>query len=174
MGTTTSSGESTEALNGKLNFEQSKNRIVGRDADNLIRLLILADGANFVMKVAKEGFDATNASDDELIFNSDQNVLKVVDSGSAVVAAGGAGTIRTTTIDHDLGFVPAVIAYQNDGTSYFQLPYTAINITGGTVNVHMSYVVTATQITFYVHNSSVSPGTSALTVKYYLLQESAS
>lgn len=184
MSTTTSSGESTEALNGKLTFEQSKNRIVGRDATNLIRLLILADGNDFVMKVAKEGFDATNASDDELIFNSNQNTFKIATTinGTATTPAltTGANTWgvvnNTNTIAHGLGFVPIPQAFINDSGLYTPLQYSFFNVAGGNpwwytlrVRVDATNIYLVTTVVGY--NISLSSG--SFPVKIYLLQETA-
>lgn len=179
MSTTTNSGESTEALNGKLNFEQSKNRIVGRDADNLIRMLILADGVNFVLKIAPEGVDATTASDDELIFNSDQNIFKIAASDTVTINANSAtaGTPKVATIAHGLSAAPMALVALYDGSHYRQLPtwVTALNPSGGNIlfGDYSFFHTDSTNLYIYmVFGSNGNYGN--FTFKYYLLQESAS
>lgn len=191
MSTTSSGGESTEALNGKLTFEQSKNRIVGRDGDNLIRLLILADGSDFVMKISKEGFDATTASDDELVFNSNQNVFKIVKSGTTtltVPSTFSSGSVLTATIPHELTSKPAFIAWVDipvgDGSSLIQgklvtLPAMIIPATGpvaGSVRLYITADVDATNLYLRVANTTglgLSGVDGDYIFKYYILQETA-
>lgn len=175
MSTASSGQQVTDSINGKLTFEQDKNRIVGRDENNLIRLLILANGTDFAMKVAKDGYDATTATNDQLVFNSEQNVFKIVSKGTATIGAVGASAIGSTTITHGLGYIPAVLAYQTDGTNYFTVPFTSF-VSGGANDGKMSlnvYVIAnSTQVTFYAVTSSFG-STSGLTFSYYLMQESA-
>ena len=177
---TRTGGESSNSLNGKLNFEQDKNRIVGRDPDNNIRLLITSDGTNFNMKVAKDGYDATTATGDQLVFNSDQNILKVVQSGVATlnVLAGATGGLVSVT--HGLGYAPASIAYLDQGgggTTYTPVPTYSINTTGE-LSASFDVSTTTSTISFgvqlYPFPTNTFASNTQFKFKYYLLQESAS
>lgn len=55
----------------------------------------------YSMKVAKTGFDAYNATDDQLVFNSNQNNLKVLATGTAffTVPAGYSAGYYGTVLD---------------------------------------------------------------------------
>lgn len=147
---------------------------------------------NPVLKVAKSGSDAVTGSDDELILNSAQNNLKIVDEGTVTTTAGtvkwngpgtgsatGSGTIAT--IDHDLGFVPIVVASFDQGTGFYtQLP-TVENQTNSGVNMTQFFfyaVPDDTQVLIKYKAITYGSGTNTQTsqtynVKYYLLQETA-
>lgn len=83
----------------------------------------------YSMKVAKPGYNAFDAPDDQLIFNSNQNVLKIVKSGTAVLSfnfpslgVGTGGLVGESggsqlTIPHGLGYVPVVSVYANQFSS---------------------------------------------------------
>lgn len=189
MSTTSAGGQGTDSLNGKLTFEQDKNRIVGRDADNLIRMLILANGNDFVMKVSEEGFDALTATDDHLIFDSGRRFLKIVDSGTGVfptasTSVGGGGgwaqDIQHISISHSLGYAPIVLANINFTLEYSLTPV-QINevVTGGVNLINYNVTASATELiatTWLTINRSGSGSATqgGLPFKYYLLQETAS
>lgn len=177
--------KTTESLNGKLTFEQDKNRIVGRDGDNLARLLVLANGNDFVMKVAAEGSDVLTAPDSELIFNSNNNLFKIVDSDIASFAVGSlnAGDETTHTVAHGQTGIPAIIAFVNGtGSSFltanrhYSVPTTIPVSVGGVYQAGIVYrfEVDSTNIYFKVSNyTSLSPVTNIGTAnfKYFVLQE---
>lgn len=92
----------------------------------------------------------------------------------------------STTVTHNLGFVPAVLAYVTDnaGTLYELMPYVNVNagggnsVSGGGLSiVNADVVVTSTSI--YATSSMTCYGDynfsgivqSATTIKYYLLQQ---
>lgn len=174
-----------DALSGKLNFEQGEGRIVGRDDNNITRLLINTNP--FEMKVSKEGFDAFTAANDELIFNSSQNVFKIVFSGTATLDAltintGGASWSasvgsNTLVIPHGLGYVPAILAYWDIGGEYSPLPITRTITAAGSSFMMYSILafVDATNIKLSSELTGYNVNTSfgSVNIKYYLLQETA-
>ena len=176
-----SSGQSsTDSLNGKLSFEQDNNRIIGRDADNLPRLLILADGTDFVMKVAKPGKDATRDGDADMIFDSSRNVFKIVKTGTATLnlnlTVGGNSTV---TVPHGLGFTPVVMAFTTYAGGYYQqLPVVVVNpnSSGATLQGRVAYQIYCysdnTNIYFYYEGYTQGTGGS-VPIRYYALQETA-
>lgn len=125
------------------------------------------------LKVAKSGHDVSTATDDNLIFNSNQDIFKIVGSGSAVIPASGTST-STTSISHGLGYIPAYLGYVffSLSSSYNLLPALSINDTTGAIISFYEGWTDATTINFRVHvpGGTVSSTTS---VKYYLLQETA-
>lgn len=87
------------------------------DNDNSRILEGLLPDGSYGMWVSKPGFDVTSASDSELIFNSNQNVFKIVKTGTITVtpvyvADPGSGEVDgfSGSADHDLGFIPLVFA----------------------------------------------------------------
>lgn len=177
MSITSSGGEVTDSLKGKLTFEQSKNRIIGRDSDNLARLLILADGTNFVMKVAKPTFDVLTTGDANLIFNSSQNVFKIVGSGTILAAKAVNTTFQATTAAHGLGYTPAIMSFiPAGGSDYIPTPFIQINQTSGIVDELTRVVVDNTNVKVQIYTPSAGSsyaGSLSRLVKYYLLQETA-
>jgi hypothetical protein len=139
------------------------------------------------IRIAKPGVDVTAATDDELAFNSAQNVFKIVDvmtvdTDETFMTAGGAGVwdynATTVTRPHGLPFVPSVLAYVEDGAGgYFLCPYTSFTrASGSQVSISTISVYTdATNVNIVTNilslNSSGSLG--PLPVKIYLMQETA-
>lgn len=162
---------------------------VNDGTDNRVTLGLLSDGS-YGLKVSQPGFDVLSAADDELIFNSSQNVFKIVGiitgtfpgtgAASPPVGGGGAQSTANTQIAHGLGLVPAFIAYGGDAGVNFQQPW----IQMGTFSTNGMYVHTqqvtadATNITLTSKMACYGPfGSSVsgagMTVKVYLLQETA-
>jgi len=176
-------GESTESLSGKLNFEQDKNRIIGRDSSALPRLIILADGSEFEMKISEPSQDVTTATNDNLIFNSNQNILKIVQTDTVTVPNPGSGTFTQSSVEIDTGIV-SVTALMctafiiNSGYSN-PLPFFSPALNGTYGGFLWSYqastrVVSGT-VRFRVdcNNFDVVSGPGTATIKYYILQETA-
>lgn len=174
--------EMTDALSGKLTFEQDNNRIVGRDSANLVRLLVSATEGDFSFKVAKAGYDATIADDTQLVFNSNQNVLKVVDTGTVTLPGHTSNpatgqyklTQSSVTITHDLGYQPVVVATTEGGGLVPRTAYNSVG-TGAFTMSSINVTVTDTQVIFYLDGFGFNQTTvlNAINLRYYLLQETA-
>lgn len=142
--------------------------------------------------VAKTGIDVRTATDDQLIFNSQNDTLKVVKSGTADVTVMSSDflTTKTTIIPHNLGFTPASLCYcvglPGDFTTItgqVLLPYTVF--AEGSTASHpykmndMAYFCFTTDSTNAYANIVVSDATfynqlvGTYTFIYYLLQETA-
>lgn len=149
--------------------------------------------------VSKPGIDVTKATDDELIFNSQQDTFKVVLSSTTAIPlenmTAGNTVMNTITIPHGLSFIPILDAYalvtyfvSLDGSTvvpiqvYTSLPYNGFSgipdssiekysIIAGVddTNIYISY--------FYQTTSSGSGGTGynfpTTPIRYYLRQETA-
>jgi hypothetical protein len=186
-------GSSLEGIVNDINQNifELKNREVTQifKDDTGTRRILLGKGTDnfYGMKVSQPSFDVYTAEDDELIFNSDQNNLKVALSGEAsgLVSSLTENATATTTVAHNLGFVPAAIVYVNGtGSTYltsgrYYVTPTAVSIKVG-ANYHpgiiFEYQLDATNLYLTVTNrSTASPITDVGTVnwKYYLLQETA-
>jgi len=144
-----------------------------------------------VLKVAKDGYDALTATDDQLIFNSTQNILKIVQTGTATINVPSSANdfADNVTITHNLGFIPKYTAYVKPPGGYVgsptnaQLPffqyvlYDSANpatVAGWHINGLADVAdLTTTTITFrlsIVNNSASNIGN--WTFNYDLLQES--
>ncbi len=138
-------------------------------------------------KVAQPGVDVTTASDNQLIFNSQQDVFKIVvsDVTSVTIPNGySAGSVYTTTVQHNLGYIPAHLVYFNPGSAlgfpnneYLTLPWSYLAMDGasdgGVVWVQFTAYTTTTvlviQATMFTSSGFFA---GVIPFKYYLLQES--
>jgi hypothetical protein len=150
---------------------------------------LLPDG-NYGMWVSQPGQDATNANaatNNTLIFNSNQDIFNIVSSGSISLsppASWASGQVITATIYHGLGIVPAF-------QTYVQNPSITGSYTGaqGITNLPSIFFVTGsaaiyTQARSDTNNlyidlvnvgSSTDTGLNVYTwsYTYYILQQSA-
>lgn len=155
---------------------------------NALNPLQISDGSNnrvligkdstgsYVMKVSKANYNAFDASADNLIFNSGQDILKVVSTGTTSINANAtAGIPIEVTIAHGLSFVPIPLVFMNNGGNYYPLPtYTGLGTSGGNIafNNWIDCATTSSNLVIsFTSGSTANWGT--FTFKYYLLQESA-
>jgi len=112
-----SGGDQTNSYNGKLDFEQSNNRILGRDENFLPRLLISAQNNQFRMRISKDGANVLTATDLDLIFNSDNNLFKIIESDeieltmSQINNGNSGSTSETIPVPDGVVGLPTVIAF---------------------------------------------------------------
>lgn len=135
------------------------------------------------------GVDVVTASNDEFTFNSAQNVLKVVASGTILsgaisLANPGVGNydrqLSETSVAHGLTYTPAIFGFiLVSGIVNIALPYTTMDNNGTTgaywttysLNVDGTNVYFSTEV--MTTGQAVTIAAGAQTAKYYLLQESA-
>ena len=146
--------------------------------DTGTRRVLLGKGNDgfYGLKVSSEGTDVFTAADDELIFNSNQNVFKIYDSGTITVTATAASATYTGEVAFDLPNPPAIIVYvkKPDSNAFHMCPYT--NFTGaGTYYQRVISWINDNEVKFQVENSaSVTSGDLGDWVfRYYILQETA-
>lgn len=196
------SSESSPMLssqNGKIFLDQENEQLTINDASNNHVALAGKDSTGaIVFKVAKPGFNAITATNDQLIFNSAQNTFKIVSSATIVIpqvvlSGASIGGVSRYTLTHNLGYAPVVIAFLvdiNGNTSPvpgFRSPDGEANIYVGTSQVNtilqqnewITYTTSNSTVVFanYFSNpNNYSGGTytaTAVNIKYYLLQETA-
>lgn len=159
--------------------------VYGTDQVPRIAMYIDSSG-NPVLKVAKAGNDVTTAANDNLVFNSAQNIFKIVKTGTASLAVPSPflnGASVTATIAHGLSAAPAFLAYVNIppgsgiyGTGLGHVP--AFTMGSGAVTSYVQGTTDATNLYLTVTNVfganlSGAPFGSTWTLRYYVLQESA-
>jgi hypothetical protein len=84
-------------------------QIIANDGSNNIGLFGFDDAGKMVVKVAKTGFDANNATNDQLVFNSSQNVFKIVAKIPITLTyshTNPASEYHTTALPHGLTYTP--------------------------------------------------------------------
>lgn len=163
------------------------------DTLNVPRMII--DAPNSVIKISRPNINVSTASDSQLIFNSNQNIFKIVGSVSfnevtytTVTATAGQVALDVAQFSkpHGLGFAPAIVGYIPDSSgNYFELPRTSWAFAGD--NIGYSQVISqvyanSTNIVWQISTflsaigsaSSLSANVDVGPVKVYFLQETAS
>lgn len=154
--------------------------------NNSIAMYVDANG-DPVMKVAKAGEDAVTGGDEDLIFNSAQNVFKIAQSGTATIAVPASMVslqVASTTVTHNLGYKPAIIAYITGGTAWgtspnqmLMMPFSSEYIVAGSTRGFFytdAYTTDTTAVFRHTNKTTVTDTTGgSVEIKYYLLQETA-
>jgi hypothetical protein len=164
-------------------------RVVTRD-DQLIvhdgtnfKALFGRDGiGNYVVKIAKDGYNVLTATDDELIFNSANNLFKIVSTGTVDMGTSTVGSAATVVdIAHGLPSPPTIIAFgtvtdATFGTRIVPLPHYTLGTTSGIssatriITASLTMSTNSTNIRFVLQGNAID--TSA-TVRYYIIRETA-
>jgi hypothetical protein len=179
----------------KIYSDGGNNRIVVEDTTNPKVLMGNQPTFGEGFYVAKAGVDAaTNTDANNWIFNSNQNVFKIISTGTGSVTVGNGDTARdkTTIIPHGLDHVPIVVGFiQNPSGDIqgsigeVQCPYGIYGLTNtgsfpsvllpllqyyyvGADATNIYLVVLSSDVSFY------SQLKQTFTFKYYILQETSS
>lgn len=186
----TSSNAYTQAKNGRL--------LVNDGTTNRVIVGALPDGT-FGMKVSQSAIDVTTATNSQLIFNSGQNMFKIVTKATTSIPSfgiGGSGTnVSLLTIAHGLSTIPIANVFVSgamvggvSGTliasSYIPAPVYSSTLgdplfpnTAGSPSyypLHINFAVDATNIYIQATYAGASTDTiKAIPVTYFLLQETA-
>jgi len=194
QGTTQVQNSSDEAETDGLKFLE-RQIIAVQNGENKAIFGFYGAANKFGFKVAEDGTDVLTATDDQLLFNSEQNTFKIVQSGvqeiSYSMGAVTAGNyinaiIGSATINHNLGYKPALLVYSNTAldanywapVSYGSVDYpVSLSSVNGTfwhnVKVDETRLTLSYVATFYVSSGSFGPYSGTLSYRYYLLQETA-
>jgi hypothetical protein len=124
--------------------------------------------------VSKSGIDVkTNTDAAQFIFNSNQNVLKVVKTGTVVIPDPGAGNTSSVVVTHGLGFVPLVVGYAQGGLNVPLPVFNGWDATGVCLGITYFGVVNTNTLSITNFKPSTGAGSNiGQTVKYILYQES--
>ena len=143
----------------------------------------------FGLKVAKEGYDVLTATDDQLVFNSEQNTFKIVKSVpiSLTMSYNNASPLTwyaTASIPHGLSYAPSYSAYHTipsaiasgGSLTATNLPNPALvfGSSGTTLRIFALATVNvgSTNVTLSVQlDGSWSNATYSFSANVYLLQE---
>lgn len=168
---------------GRLISNEDRTKIIKDDAGVQRFLQGFNQGGfnnNVGLKISQEGKDVLTAADSELVFNSDNNLFKIVQTGSATMNAdatvSGAGSTIVTTIPHNLGFVPAALIYTlTSAGDYVPLPaVSSYTTSGGNVLFNQFITSSIDDTNLYI---KFFPGGATdygeYEFKYYLIQETA-
>lgn len=144
--------------------------------DTGTRRVLLGKGKNdfYGMKVSQVGTDVYDGADEDMVFNSDNNLFKIVTTGTYTLTGTYDGAVEhynVFTIPHGLAFTPVVIAFY-DGTR--PLPFFEVGA-GLSVEIQAMWEISVDETNIYILHT-IPTGTSGdyfNTIKYYLLQETA-
>lgn len=187
----TGSGPIQANLNGRIFWDQARGKLVIKDENGTQRLLASAES----IRLSQSGFNVETATDSQLIFSSEFNLFKIAATGTAQVtvaainqsAVGAYKESDTTTIPHNLGYIPAFLVFYQSDTGYSNANTPVIrsawgsggnSARGDTIiepysDIDNLYVRIASRLNIFSAVSANHPG-GTFDVKYYLLQETAS
>lgn len=163
-----------------------------KDDSGTQRVLLGKGADNFQgIKVSQEGSDVYTADDDELVMSSDFNTFKILQSGTATIASGSnvaSGGIRdrNVTVNHGLGTIPVVIAFNyNPGYGIYEpwvkTDFLSMGVGAGSginpgIIETFSMQIDTSDVTFLTskyNGDGVSQPIYEYTVKYFILVETA-
>lgn len=154
------------------------------DANGVPSVLIgIAPSGRTVIRASKEGVDVTTAADEDLVMNSENNLFKIVSTGTVDITRSPSTDTGTATISYaDLGLAnkPTVFAFGVGGTPY---PIIEPEMSGAgvgnigqvhsfSVNHFMEEVTFGIYAPNYVASSYYGFGTSD-SVRYYICVETS-
>ncbi len=141
------------------------------------------------IKLSQVGIDVGAATNDQLIFSTDFNSFKIVQTGTvSQTLTNSSNTVtagtQTVAIAHNLGYVPSFLVYVTapatfvDGNILFQLPHTTFNSSPDAGSLFTLFYATADTTNLnivYKHrsNTDYSPNSPTFSVRYYLTRETA-
>lgn len=191
------SGSSSEGV------ASSVNSII-RDVNNMQSIQLFKDDAGtrrvllgkgkdgfYGLKVSQPTYDVYDATNDQLVFNSDNNLFKIVLTGTVDATVPDpftSGSTVTTTIAHGLSVKPAFIAFvqiPTGGGTYINqgalthVPVSLIAQTGasaGLTGVYVSGSTDTTNLSLKISNTFGANLTglgSPWSFRYYIMQETA-
>ncbi len=180
-----SSNQVTTTVNGVIrDLEAMQTTQVFKDDTGQKRVL-LGKGANdfYGLKVSAAGVDVHTATNSQLVFNSNQNVPKIVASGTTTLTA-IAGTSVATAVDLSslsLPSPPLAIVWLTEPwapSTYFPVPFLQLDqaLPNNTVQglSWINYVGATKEIRFQATvGSTATAHVGVWTFKYYILQETA-
>lgn len=104
------------------------------DGDNVAIACYITPTGTPILKIAKDGYDALTADNSQLIFNSAQNVFKIVNTLAGSIAidfaargAAGSDTVfsdnstNSLVLPHGLTFIPSIQVFGYDTSKYIPI-----------------------------------------------------
>jgi hypothetical protein len=192
------------ANNELAGYDGSNNKILSITPNKFLysdgstnRVLMGVDSAGSeVVKISKAGFDPQTATNDQLIFNSNQDIFKIVEIGYITVPSLNTGTITAGTINfvsstftyqyttYNSANPPAVIIQQLTSSGFYtpissgSLDLIRFGSTLSYAGMHNFQINNSSVAYYYTINGFLSSGTTSqgygnTTFKVFVLQETA-
>lgn len=133
---------------------------------------------SYGIKISKEGANALTAGNKDLVLTSEKNMFKVKQSGTATytfTGSEGSGATTLATINHNLGYIPAVTVFYYDHTNAQYSHLSAVlSFSGGAFREYISYEVTSNDLIIYYNSEGGPPNDWSpyqFTFKYYIMYD---
>lgn len=136
----------------------------------------------YVVMVAKDGYDVLTTDYANLIFNSGNNIFKIIDTGVVSIShVHTTNSAKTTTIAHGQPGRPTMICFANNlvapgvpGAPSYQMPFVYPSVAGGNlvIGTLLQAYVDDDYLTIYTWENAATTVTAD--IRYYLIQETAS
>lgn len=130
------------------------------------------------IKISKPGVDVKTAANKDLVLTSEKNMFKVKQSGTVSYTfdgSEGGGETTLATINHGLGYVPAVTVFVYDHTEDLYTHLSVILRSGpGAFREHISYDITTNDLIIYYNSEGGPPNDyspNEYTFKYYIMYD---
>ena len=174
---TTSVNPVTDATTTSGFLKTANGQILGNNGTNNVGLFGFDDTGTMVVKVAKPGYDANSATNDQLIFNSAQNTFKIALTDTVVLTRDASDSFNGVSYQHNLGFKPVCIAFIDYGGITLPMPKLYFNGTSGILDEQVQIQdISTSVITFDATaptGGSRYASAQTYTIRFYLLQETA-
>jgi hypothetical protein len=185
MATSETGKEQKSGYDGNLQIEYANNRIIVKDGTSNRLLLGETPEGDIKIKLSQPTKDVLTATSDQLIWSSDFNMLKIVDSGTIRLNDTIVGTDSVHVhYAHNLGYKPGCLLFSQNAFAgsmgspwFYGRGLITIVTTGGNVNfqfpsVFITWYVTDTDLVVQADNFIDTAGYPVdITFKYYLFRE---
>jgi hypothetical protein len=133
---------------------------------------------SYGIKISKPGVDVKTAANKDLVLTSEKNMFKVKQSGSVSYTFNGTeggGTTVLATINHGLGYKPAVTVFVYDHTED-EYTHLALNFSfgPGAFREWIGYEITTNDLIIYYNSEGGPPNDyspNEYTFKYYIMYD---
>lgn len=173
--------DQTQVLIGDINDTTDVQGFGVSDNDGTLRLLAgrFSDGA-VQIALSQPGIDVSTANSDQMIWSSDFNMFKIVQTSTATITH-STELDKVTTVYHGLGYTPVAFAYieinsglPGVGITRLPLPYSVMDTSTGTITRQVSFYVTDNNL--YIEEKAqtgFNVYSSTNIIRYYLMRETA-
>lgn len=168
-------------LGGEVQVDEGRGRVVIIEDNKTLMHFGLDNQGERSIKVAKEGYDSLTATNDQLIFNSNQNTFKVAATGVIqipAVSSGIPGTPNVVTTSVNTGVLSATPligqAYIDIAGERLSIPWHNFDDSGiANILIDSSTQVVSGEVWLYISVKAYASGILDSPVRWYILQETA-
>lgn len=164
--------------NVRVIIDQANGRILINDGND-DRVLVGWDdegfgaGVDYGVKVSQAGNDVKTCASDKLVLSSEFNMFKIAATGIDSIAGTGTGSY-STTINHNLGYIPTVLIYVSDADPPTWTTAIPLFVGGAPpFSAQRSFWYEATTTQLVIHYREYLGVSLTWYFRYYLMRETA-